>query len=169
MCIVVCVYVFCMYVWVCVRLCVYIYMKVCVYVRTCVFVCTCACLYACVYICLCVSVCIYKYIHLCLCVYVFVYVCCCVFVSVCMCKHRCLLPHMYDCCQQAHRFFLSSFSFTFLIYKQNAIHSFSKHSWAFIVNAYLLHKRPRCAGMAVPGERDTRPISMNVQYINQNR
>lgn len=99
-------------------------MWVCVYACTCVFVCPCVCLYACVCICLCVSVCIY--IYLCLCVYVFVCVCCCVFVSVCMCKRRCPLPHMYDCCQQAHRSFLSSFNFTFLfINKTLVIHSLS--------------------------------------------
>ena len=70
-----CVYVFC--------ICVYVYMCICVYVYIMCIMCVCVyvCMCVCVYVCMCVCV------YVCMCVCVYVCICVCVYMCMCVCVH----------------------------------------------------------------------------------
>jgi len=71
----------CVYLHVCVCMCVYICMYLCVCL--CVYVCMCVCMCVCMYMCLCVCVCVCICVCLCMCMYVCVCMCVCACVCVC--------------------------------------------------------------------------------------
>ena len=68
--------------------------SVCVYVYVCVYMCMRACV--CVYMCMCACVCVYMCMCVCVCVYVCVCVCVCTCMCVCHCAHMCVL-HVCVC------------------------------------------------------------------------
>jgi hypothetical protein len=90
----------CVWVCVCVYLCVSVSLCVCVYV--CVWVCMCLSVYVYVSVCECVCVYLCVSVSLCVCVYVCVWVCMClsvcvyVSVCVCVCKYVCGFEWMHD-------------------------------------------------------------------------
>jgi nuclear pore complex protein Nup62 len=78
----------CVRLWMCVCLCMYVFvgMHVCMYVCMHVFVCIYmyVCLY--VFICICIYVCVYMLV----CIWIYVYVCICIYVYVCICVYVCV-------------------------------------------------------------------------------
>jgi len=90
--------------------CVYVCMRVCVCMYVCVYVCVCVCLYVCVCIYVCVSVCMYVCVYVCVCVCVCMYVCVCVFVCVCVYVCMCVCVYVCICSRTGCRYTYSSCS-----------------------------------------------------------
>jgi len=91
----------CVYVYLCVHVCVtFVYVCACIFV--CMYVCT-ICAYLCVCVCVCMYVCLFVYV--CVCMFVWLYVCICVCVCVCACVRACppddiiciLTPAWFEC------------------------------------------------------------------------
>ena len=78
----------CMFVYVCVCLCMFVY--ICVYLCMFVYICVCCvCMYICMYVCM------YMRIYVCVCVCVCMFVCICAHMCMCMCA--CVCVRVYVC------------------------------------------------------------------------
>ena len=87
----------CVRVWVCVCVCVWVCMRACVGVcmGVCVFMCARACVGVCVCVRGCVCVCVRACVGVCVCVRVWVCVCACACVCGCVCVRVCVCVHSY--------------------------------------------------------------------------
>jgi len=78
--------------YICVCMCVHVYICLHVYICTCVYMCMC------IYVCVCVYMCVHMCIYVC-CVYMYVYACVCVCICVCIyvCMSMCICVYVYIC------------------------------------------------------------------------
>ena len=85
----------------CVYMCILLYVYVYIYIYICVCICLCACMFMCVFICLCTCICIYIYTCVCVCMCICVCACMCMYIYMCVCVYVyvrvCIYIYIYVC------------------------------------------------------------------------